>query len=289
MKVTSILGWPAAAFHLLFVVRLADATRPERDGGHGPDHAAFSEPVRALKGMKGCNPGGMGMKAMKCPVPRRPPPPPPPPPPTRRLTAAPSAVPSSSPSAAPSTSPSVGPSSSPSESPSAPPSEDACLTYATNPSGPRNHLYGVMDAGDPGIYWTDAQAAVAQMKPCCGGVRPHMVSISSKAENDFVLSLFTGNLTGSGRSKTTFIGLTNRNQPSRTTFAWDGTSEPFVYENWCKASGGCAGNQQPNGPPNSCVEMALVGFATTVTPGVWYDVDCAFSISAFFVIEYDCP
>jgi hypothetical protein len=53
-----------------------------------------------------------------------------------------------------------------------------------------NHLYGFGATSKlQGINWLEAKAAVAGMKSCCGGVRPHLVSVTSKAENDVVVSL----------------------------------------------------------------------------------------------------
>jgi hypothetical protein len=53
-----------------------------------------------------------------------------------------------------------------------------------------NHLYGFGATSKlQGINWPEAKAAVAGMKSCCGGVRPHLVSVTSKAENDVVVAL----------------------------------------------------------------------------------------------------
>jgi Lectin C-type domain len=199
--------------------------------------------------------GGKGKKATKCPVPvpRRPPSRPP----TRRPTT---------------------------DVPTAPPSADACLTYAEDPAGLSSHLYGYTYA-PLGLTWTEAQAAVTDMKSCCGGTRPHLASIGTAQENAFVLSLLAGDARASGESA--HLGLTNRNQASDATFVWDGTGEPFVYQNWCTpGNGGCLSTEPDNGP-NACAAMLLADLG--VTPGVWQDYDCDLAAPAFFVFEYDCP
>jgi Lectin C-type domain len=252
MKVLSILG--GSGFLSLLSAWAVGAIRPGRTGHDRRAAASTAEKSRALttKSMKGCSPRarGKGKKAVQCPVPRRLPPP------TRRPTTA----------------------------PSAPPSTDVCLAYTKDPTGLSSHLYGIANA-DLGFTWVEAQAAVQEMKSCCGGIRPHLVSITSKAENDLVLSLFAGNVLASGNSA--FLGLTNRNQASDATFVWDGTSESFNYESWCTPANGNCLTTEPDNGPNACAAMLLLDL--DVTPGVWADYDCDLTAPTFFVFEYDCP
>jgi hypothetical protein len=204
MKVISILGG-TVPFLLLSAWRV-DAVRTDRTDEHerrtsGVDDAPETSRGLTTKILKGCRvQGGKGKKGRKCPVPRRQPPP------TRR----------------------------PTQVPSASPSADVCLTYtvdtAGNVTGAAHHLYGVTYT-ELGLTWVEAQAAVQDMKSCCGGIRLHLDSISSQGENDVVLSLFAGNALASGDRA--FLGLNNRNQASDATFVWDGTPSPFNYENWC--------------------------------------------------------
>jgi Lectin C-type domain len=264
MKVTSLLQlvFPLQLLSLHWAGAIG-AVRTERTG-HEQGPAARESRGLKMKSMKGCvTARGKGKKAMKCPVPvpRRPPSRSP----TRRpTTEAPSALPSAPPSALP--------------------SADVCLTYAENPAGLSSHLYGYTYA-PLGATWTEARAAVQGMKSCCGGVRPHLASIGSAQENAFVLSLLAGDARASGDSA--FLGLTNRNQASAATFAWDGTSEPFGYQNWCTpGNGGCLTAEPDNGP-NACAVMLLLDLG--VTPGVWQDYDCDLTAPRFFVFEYDCP
>jgi hypothetical protein len=160
----------------------------------------------------------------------------------------------------------------------APTSGDVCVSSSRFPT--TNHLYGVR-RNRGGFLRSDAEAAVAGMPSCCG-VRPHLVSITSKAENDFVVSLFARFGDGIAFAHT---ALTNRNQSSPSAYVWEGTNETFGYQNWCTpANGGCTA--QPDFGPGAC--MLLLG-ASAIIRGYWYDYDCKTADPSFYVFEYDCP
>jgi Lectin C-type domain len=161
----------------------------------------------------------------------------------------------------------------------APTSGDACVSSSRFPT--TNHLYGVRRTGR-GILWSDAQAAVAGMKPCCG-VRPHLVSITSEEENEFVASLFAR---FNVQNPFAHTGLNNRNQSSAATFVWDGTNETVSYTNWCTPTNGDCITSQPDFGPDACMllqgEPDLIGW-------YWYDYDCKTADPEFYLFEYDCP
>jgi hypothetical protein len=129
----------------------------------------------------------------------------------------------------------------------------------TTASGGNGHFYEYVRV--PGS-WTAAKAA-AELR-VFRGVKGHLVTIESAAENTFVVNLRDGtDLRG-------WIGLTDA--VTEGTFAWI-TGEPLTYTNWN------SGEPNAQTPAEDYVEM----FAS----GVWNDNGDNPGLNQGYLVEYD--
>jgi hypothetical protein len=132
------------------------------------------------------------------------------------------------------------------------------------------HYYELVEA--PGITWTAARDAAAQ-RSCCG-LRGHLVSITSEAENDFVTdTLMRGQVPDAWAG-----GFQPAGSPEPAgNWQWT-TGEAWVYSNWRYL--------EPNNSLDR--ENALQIFAADIWCGKqWNDQADFVTIVAGYVVEYE--
>ena len=151
-----------------------------------------------------------------------------------------------------------------------------CLLYSTRveaqvgPSilwstavGGNGHTYALTLARDT---WTASEAAAV----AAGG---HLVSITSQAEQDFVVANF---LTGAGATSPFWIGLTDQpNHDSRSYTNWT-TGEAVTYANFFPG--------EPNNLKSDEDYVAInwhYSFGSSPTPGTWNDLPNGGSTDSF--------
>jgi Lectin C-type domain len=111
--------------------------------------------------------------------------------------------------------------------------------------------------------------------------RPHLASVTSQEENDFLLTLSPSDLD----SITVWIGLNNRNT-AVGAYRWEGTDEPLAYDAWCTPEQ-C--DPSTVGANDTCVAIIAGGVGSGFIPGSWYPESCSYVLVQGMVFEYDCP
>ena len=140
----------------------------------------------------------------------------------------------------------------------------------TAATGGNDHWYEVVDVDCCSFSWDRARAAASD--PCFQGLRGHLVTVTSQAETDFLVSSF-----GASMSNKWMGGFQTPPGPEVDPAAdWEWiTGETWSYTNW-------GGNE----PSNSGGDENYLEFRDNPNPGDWND-DKLDGFTVGYVIEYE--
>jgi hypothetical protein len=132
----------------------------------------------------------------------------------------------------------------------------------------------------------DASDYAGALNKCCGK-RAHLASITSSAENEFIVKLLAPTIrTSFGDKFDDFVYIGLNNLANTNQYVWDGTTETVAnsggYVNWCTTD--CGGNQVPTAGQTFCTSMVN-------TDGEWFSFECGiypYTSFNWMVFEYDC-